>query len=183
MNNMKTKNMVTIALMTAITCIVAPFTIPLPFTPVPISLANLVIYISCCVLGCKKGTISFLLYLLLGAIGLPVFGGFSAGLSVVAGPTGGYLIGFIFCAIFTGIFVEKFEDKMYMYPVGMIIGTIICYAFGTAWLAFQLKLGFVEAMFMGVIPYLIGDGLKIALSTVLGYTLRSRLASMNLINA
>ncbi|MBS2904577.1 biotin transporter BioY, partial [Klebsiella pneumoniae] len=64
-----------------------------------------------------------------------------------------------------------------------IIGTIICYAFGTAWLAFQLKLGFVEAMFMGVIPYLIGDGLKIAVSTVLGYTLRSRLASMNLINA
>ena len=114
---------------------------------------------------------------------MPVFSGFSGGLTKLAGPTGGYLIGFIFCAVFTGLFTEKFEDRIYMYPVGMIIGTIICYGFGTAWLAFQMKLGFVQALFMGVIPYLIGDVLKIVVSTVLGYTLRSRLKAMDLISA
>ncbi|WP_294400859.1 biotin transporter BioY [uncultured Clostridium sp.] len=183
MKSLTTKNMAIIALMTAVTCIVAPFSIPLPFTPVPISLTNLVIYISCCVLGAKNGTISFLLYLLIGLIGLPVFSGFTGGLTKLAGPTGGYLIGFIFCALFTGIFVEKFEDKIYMYPVGMIIGTIICYGFGTAWLAFQMNLRFVQALFMGVIPYLIGDTLKIIVSSLLGYTLRNRLKSLSLITA
>ncbi|MGM9934081.1 biotin transporter BioY [uncultured Clostridium sp.] len=183
MNSIKTKDMVIIALMTSVMCVISPFSIPLPFTPVPISLANFIIYVSCCILGTKKGTISVLLYLLMGAIGLPVFAGFSAGLSKVAGPTGGYLVGFIFCAISTGLFVERFEDRIGMYPIGMIIGTVICYTFGTAWLAFQMKLGFVQALFMGVIPYLIGDGLKIAISTILGYTLRSRLKSMNLISA
>ena len=181
-NNIKTKHMVTIALMTAVMCVTSPFSIPLPFTPVPISLTNLVIYISSCILGCKRGTISLLLYLLIGAIGLPVFSGFSGGFTRIAGPTGGYLLGFIFCAVFTGIFVEKFENNMYMYSVGMIIGTIICYGLGTAWLAFQLKLGFVQALFMGVIPYLIVDGCKIAISTMLGYILRSRLKSLALIN-
>ncbi|MGN0143846.1 MAG: biotin transporter BioY [Clostridium sp.] len=181
MNDAKTKNMVIIAMMTAVMCIISPFSISLPFTPIPISLANLIIYISCCILGSKKGTASVLLYILIGAVGLPVFSGFSGGLGKLAGPTGGYLIGFIFCAIFTGIFVEKFEDKMYMYSVGMIIGTIVCYGFGTAWLAFQMKLSFVQALFMGVIPYLLGDVLKIAVSTVLGYTLRSRLKLLNLI--
>ena len=183
MNNIKTKDMVVIAMMTAVTCIIAPFSIALPFTPIPISLTNLIIYISCCVLGAKKGTISFLLYLFIGIVGLPVFSGFSGGLAKAAGPTGGYLIGFIFCAVITGIFVERFEDKIYMYPVGMIIGTVVCYAFGTAWLAFEMKLGFVQALFMGVIPYLLGDALKIIVATVLGYTLRSRLKSLDLIRA
>lgn len=183
MNNSKTKSMIKIALMTAIMCIISPFSVPLPFTPIPISLANLIIYISCCILGSKKGTISVILYLFMGSIGLPIFSGFSGGISKLVGPTGGYLLGFLFCAIFTGIFVENFEEKIYMYPVGMIIGTIICYVFGTAWLAFQLKLGFVEAMFMGVIPYLIGDALKIVASTLLGYTLRNRLRLLDLIGA
>ena len=182
MNNLSTRNTVIIALMTAVTCIAAPFSIPLPFTPVPISLTNFVIYISCCILGTKKGVMSFLLYLLIGLIGLPVFSGFSGGLTKLAGPTGGYLIGFIFCALFTGIFIERFEDKIYMYPIGMIIGTIICYGFGTAWLAFQLNLGFVQALLMGVIPYLFGDALKIILASGLGYTLRIKLKSMDLIS-
>ena len=180
--NIKTKDMIAISLMTSVLCVIAPFSIPLPFTPVPISLTNLAIYISSCILGSKKGTISVLLYLLIGAFGLPVFSGFSGGFTKLAGPTGGYLIGFIVCAIFTGIFVEKFEDNIYMYPVGMIIGTIACYGLGTVWLAFQLKIGYSQALLIGVIPYIIGDGLKIIGSTILGYILRSRLKSLILIN-
>lgn len=183
MNDIKTKNLTTIALMTALMCIAGPISIPLPFTPVPISLTNLVIYLACCVLGCKKGTISFIIYLCIGAIGLPVFSGFSGGLSKLAGPTGGYLIGFIFCAVMTGLFVERFEEQIYMYPIGMALGTIVCYVFGTGWLAMQMHLGFVQALFMGVIPYLLGDGIKIAVSTLLGYTLRNKLKGLNLIES
>lgn len=183
MNNIKTKNLTTIAFMTALMCIAGPISIPLPFTPVPISLTNLVIYIACCILGCKKGTISLIIYLLIGAIGLPVFSGFSGGLSKLAGPTGGYLIGFLFCTILTGLFVEKFEDKIYMYPVGMILGTIICYAFGTGWLAMQMHLSFMQSLFMGVIPYLLGDGIKIGVSAVLGFTVRNKLKALSLLEA
>lgn len=183
MNNIKTKDLTTIAVMTALMCIAGPISVPLPFTPIPISLTNLVIYLACCVLGCKKGTISFIIYLFIGAIGLPVFSGFSGGLSKLAGPTGGYLIGFIFCAVMTGLFVERFEEHIYMYPIGMVLGTIVCYAFGTAWLAMQMHLGFYQALLMGVIPYLLGDGIKIAVSTLLGYTLRNKLKVLNLIEA
>ena len=96
---LSTRKLVLIALMTAITCIFAPMAIPIPVSPVPISLTNLVIMISIYVLGFKDATISYIVYLLLGLVGLPVFSGFTGGLGKLAGPTGGYLIGFIFLAL------------------------------------------------------------------------------------
>ena len=99
----RTKQMVLIALMTAVTCVLGPLSIPLPFSPVPISLTNFAIFLAIFVLGMKSGTISFIIYLLLGAIGVPVFSSFRGGLQVLAGPTGGYLIGFIFLALIMGL--------------------------------------------------------------------------------
>ena len=90
-----TKQMTLIALMTALTCILGPLSIPLPFSPVPISFTNLVLYFSVFVLGTKFSTISYIVYLLIGLVGLPVFSGFSGGPAKVAGPTGGYLVGFV----------------------------------------------------------------------------------------
>lgn len=110
--NSRTRQITLIGLMTAITCILAPLSIPLPFSPVPISLTNLVIFISVFILGMKDATISFLIYLLLGAVGLPVFASFHAGLSVLAGPTGGYLIGFIFLALIQGFAMKYFDRKL-----------------------------------------------------------------------
>ena len=95
----RTKQMVLIALMTAVTCVLGPLSIPLPFSPVPISLTNFAIFLAIFVLGMKSGTISFIIYLLLGAVGVPVFSSFRGGFQVLAGPTGGYLIGFIFLAL------------------------------------------------------------------------------------
>ena len=89
------------ALMTAVTCILAPLSIPIG--PVPISLTNFAIYLSLYLLDWKKGTISYILYLLLGLVGLPVFSGFTGGIGKLAGPTGGYIIGFIPMAIIAGI--------------------------------------------------------------------------------
>ena len=164
----KTKQMVLIALMTAVTCVLGPLSIPLPFSPVPISLTNFAIFLAIFVLGMKSGTISFIIYLLLGAIGVPVFSSFRGGLQVLAGPTGGYLIGFIFLALIMGFALDHFDRKLLPTIIGMIIGMVVCYAFGTVWLAKLLSLSFKEGLMMGVIPYLPGDAAKIIIAAIVG---------------
>lgn len=169
------RDMVFIGLMTAIICIVAPFTIPIPFSPVPLSLTNLAIYFSVILLGLKKGTMSLILYMLIGFIGIPVFSGFTGGLSKLAGPTGGYLIGFIFMALISGFFIEKYNNKKYMYVVGMVIGTLVTYGFGTAWLAYQLNLSFIKGLAIGVLPYIVGDGIKIIIAESIAPVIKKRI--------
>ncbi|MFR8725878.1 MAG: biotin transporter BioY [Mediterraneibacter faecis] len=164
----RTKQMVLIALMTAVTCVLGPLSIPLPFSPVPISLTNFAIFLAIFVLGMKSETISFIIYLLLGAIGVPVFSSFRGGLQVLAGPTGGYLIGFIFLALIMGFALEHFDRKLVPTIIGMIIGMAVCYAFGTVWLAKLLSLSFKEGLMMGVIPYLPGDAAKIIIAAIVG---------------
>lgn len=164
----RTKQTVLIALMTAVTCVLGPLSIPLPFSPVPISLTNFAIFLAIFVLGMKSGTISFIIYLLLGAIGVPVFSSFRGGLQVLAGPTGGYLIGFIFLALIMGFALEHFDRKLVPTIIGMIIGMAVCYAFGTVWLAKLLSLSFKEGLMMGVIPYLPGDAAKIIIAAIVG---------------
>lgn len=164
----KTKQMVLIALMTAVTCVLGPLSIPLPFSPVPISLTNFAIFLAIFVLGMKNGTISFIIYLLLGAVGVPVFSSFRGGLQVLAGPTGGYLIGFIFLALIMGFALDHFDRKLLPTIIGMIIGMVVCYAFGTVWLAKLLSLSFKEGLMMGVIPYLPGDVAKIIIAAIVG---------------
>ena len=164
----RTKQMVLIALMAAVTCVLGPLSIPLPFSPVPISLTNFAIFLAIFVLGMKNGTISFIIYLLLGAVGVPVFSSFRGGLQVLAGPTGGYLIGFIFLALIMGFALDHFDRKLVPTIIGMIIGMAVCYAFGTVWLAKLLSLSFKEGLMMGVIPYLAGDAAKIIIAAIVG---------------
>ena len=121
----RTKQMVLIALMTAVTCVLGPLSIPLPFSPVPISLTNFAIFLAIFVLGMKNGTISFIIYLLLGAVGVPVFSSFRGGFQVLAGPTGGYLIGFIFLALIMGFALDHFDRKLVPTIIGMIIGMAV----------------------------------------------------------
>ena len=101
----KTYEMTVTALMTAVTCILAPLSIPIG--PVPISFTNLAIYLSLYLLGWKRGTISYLVYLLIGLVGVPVFSGFTGGIGKLAGPTGGYIIGFIAMAVIAGLVIDK----------------------------------------------------------------------------
>lgn len=126
----KTYEITITALMTAVTCILAPMSIPIG--PVPISFTNLAIYLSLYLLGWKRGTISYLIYLLIGLVGLPVFSGFTGGPAKLAGPTGGYIIGFIVMAIIAGLVIDNCR-KPWLQLIGMIVGTIVCYLFGTIW--------------------------------------------------
>jgi biotin transport system substrate-specific component len=169
------RKMTVIALMAAVMCIVGPFSIPLPVTLVPISFTTLIIFLSVYILGLKAGTLSTAIYLLLGLVGIPVFSGFTGGAAKFAGPTGGYLIGYIFLALICGLFADRFRGNRWMYLIGMILGLAVCYAFGTAWLAVQTGLTFVAALATGVIPFLIGDALKIAVIIAVAPPLRRML--------
>lgn len=173
-SRLSTQSLVLTALMTAVTCILAPMSIPIPFSPVPLTLTNFVLEISIFLLGWKKATASFIIYLLLGLCGLPVFSGFSGGVGKFAGPTGGYLIGFIFLTVIGGLFAEHFHWKRSACTVGMVLGMAVTYAFGTAWLCLQLNLSFTAGLFTGVIPYLPGDAVKIALAVAFGPVLKKR---------
>ena len=172
------RHMAMIAVITAVTCVLAPMS--LPIGPVPISLTNLVIYFGLYVLGTKNGTISYLIYLLIGLVGIPVFSGFTGGPAKLFGPTGGYLIGFIPMALIAGFFIHKFHAKWYASLIGMILGTIVCYALGTAWLAFQLGLDLHQALMAGVIPFLPGDFIKMILAMLIGPVIRKQLLAANL---
>lgn len=183
MKNTKTLNLTIIALMTAITCILGPLSITIPISPVPISFTNLAIYLTVMILGWKKGTISYFIYLLIGLVGVPVFSSFTSGPAKLLGPTGGYLIGFIFLAIISGFFIEKFNGKILMYIVGMVTGTLVAYAFGTTWLAYQAHMNFAAAIMAGVIPYLPGDTAKILIAAAVGSEVRKRLIQVSLIEA
>ena len=106
-SRLDTKCIALIGLMAAVTCILGPLSIPLPISPVPISLTNFAIYLAIYVLGTRRGTLSYLIYLLIGFVGVPVFAAFTAGPQKLLGPTGGYLIGFIPMALICGIFIDK----------------------------------------------------------------------------
>ncbi|MDD7408956.1 MAG: biotin transporter BioY [Anaerovoracaceae bacterium] len=168
-------NLTFTALMAALICICGPLSLPLPISPVPISLTNLAIYFTVMLIGWKRGTVAYIVYLLIGLVGVPVFSAFTGGPGKLLGPTGGYLIGFIFMTIIAGLFVEKFEGKYVMYFVGMILGTIVTYIFGTAWLAFQAHMGFKAALFAGVIPFIPGDLAKMVIAVFVGGAIRKRL--------
>lgn len=169
----KTYAMTTIALMAAVLCVVGPFTIPIG--PVPVSIAPLVIFLSVYILGTKNGTISVLLYLLIGAVGVPVFSGFAGGFGKIAGPTGGYLLGYILMALIAGWFIHRYYDRVVVQFLGMVLGLAVLYAFGTAWLAYSAGMSFGAALAAGVLPFIIPDLIKIVIAIALGRTIRSRL--------
>lgn len=164
--------MAMIAIMAAVTCILGPLSIAIPISPVPISLTNFAIYLSLYVLGQKKGTVSFLVYLLLGFIGLPVFSKGQGGAGILLGPTGGYLFGFIFMALIGGWFIEHFPKNYVLQFVGLVLGTMVCYVFGTVWLAYVGELTLAKATAAGVIPFIPGDLVKIVLSILIGTQVR-----------
>lgn len=164
--------------MAAVICILGPLSIPIGL--VPISFTNLAIYFSLYTLGMKRGTISYLIYMLIGFIGLPVFSGFTGGPPKLFGPTGGYIIGFIFMALIAGFFIDKYFDKWYLCFLGMVLGTAICYGFGTTWLAYQANISASAAIAAGVIPFIPGDLAKIFVATFIGPQIRKRLMNTNL---
>lgn len=177
-NSFKTKKLVVISVMTAVLCVVGPITVPIPFGPVPISLATLVMFFAVYVLGTKQAVSATALYLLIGAIGVPVFSGFSGGVSKFAGPTGGYLAGYLPMVLIAGVIVEKSarlrRGSALTAACGMAAGTVACYLLGTLWYCSSCNVAFDRALLVCVVPFLPADVVKIAVAAVFGPKLRER---------
>ena len=168
-------------LMAAVFCLLGPLSLNIPISPVPVSLGMLAIYFVTSVLGMKLGTLSVLAYILLGLAGLPVFTGFTGGAGKLLGPTGGYIIGYIFVARICGFFVDKWGHRLLPGILGMVLGTAVCYLFGTVWLAYQASYTFFQALAAGVLPYIPVDAAKLAIALVVGRQVRARLLKAGLL--
>ena len=168
-----TKTMTRVAVMAAVLCILGPLVIPIG--PVPLSLATFGILLAAYILGPLEGTGAVLLYIAIGAIGLPVFSGFQGGFAKIAGPTGGYMLGYFFLALIAGWFIYKYYDIIIMQFIGMCLGTAVLYALGTAWLAHVTGMSFTEALAAGVLPFIPGDILKMILAAFIGRAVNKRL--------
>ncbi|MEA4911218.1 MAG: biotin transporter BioY [Oscillospiraceae bacterium] len=174
---MKSKSVVLPALLAAVVCVLAPWSVPVG--PVPISLASFAVYLVAAVGGWKNGTLAVLVYILLGALGVPVFAGFAGGAGVLAGVTGGYIVGYLPCALITGLLIDRRTESRWLWPAAMLMGTVVLYAVGTAWFLLVTKATLAYAASVCILPFLPGDALKIAAACLLGRPVRKRIAQKN----
>lgn len=163
----------------AIIAVLAQVTIPLPL--IPITGQTLAIGLVVTILGTKLGTLSVLLYILLGSAGIPVFSGMSGGLGIVVGPTGGYIVGFLPTAVIMGLYLKKFGITIPQAVVANVIGMVVTLAFGTAWLKIVADLTWTAAFMGGAAPFIITGLLKAALAAWLGVVVRRRLETAHLV--
>ena len=161
----KLKFLVFSALFAALTAAVSPIKIPLGFTPVPITLQTLVVLLSGAMLGPYYGALAMILYVVVGALGLPVFAGGGSGIGAVLGPTGGYLFSYFIAAFFIGKIVEMRKKPKYMdYVIAMAVGTIIIYALGAAQGMLVTGLSTTAIIIGWVLPFIIGDTIKLLIA-------------------
>ena len=162
----KTRNLILCALFAALTAVLSQIAIPIQ--PVPINLATFSVFVAGGVLGAKRGAISQAVYVLLGAVGLPVFSSFSGGMGILFGPTGGYIVGYVAAAWLVGLLSARCHGKAYWFALSM--------AGGTAWYMVVAHTGLVESLLLCVVPFLPGDAAKIAVAALLVPVLRKTLS-------
>ena len=169
-----------IALFTAVIAVCSWISIP---AAVPFTLQTFAVFLTAGLLGGRRGTLTVIVYILLGAIGVPVFSGFTGGIGHLLGPTGGYIIGFIFSALVMWFAETRYGRSLRVLAASMVTGLIVCYAFGTAWfMAVYTResgaIGLMTALSWCVFPYIIPDAVKIAVAVILCRRLRPVLAGM-----
>ena len=163
---MNTKKLVLCAVCAALICVLAPLAIPAG--AIPVTLATFAVMLSGILLGGRMGALSAAVYLLLGAVGLPVCAGYVPALPKLLGPTGGYLIGYIPLAFLCGAVYSRWGrncrgiKKYAVMLLGMIAGNAVLYAFGTAWFCILNGVGVIDALSLCVAPFLLGDAMKLA---------------------
>ncbi len=168
-SGLKTLDITYIGMFVALTAVFS--WISVPYT-VPFTLQTLAVFLTAALLGTKRSVLAVIAYILLGAAGAPVFQGFSGGIGVLFGTTGGYIIGFIFTALTTGSIISRFGKKTHVLAVAMAAGLIVCYAFGTVWFmciytATQAPIGILATLGFCVFPFIIPDACKIVVAVVI----------------
>ena len=163
--------MTRVALMAAVTAVAAQIAIPLPFSPVPFTLQVLAVILSGLLLGPRYGALAQAIYLLIGAVGVPVFAQFKGGLGVVLGPTGGYLLSYPIAAAVAGLgtYAARSAARRRALWTSLLwgcVGLAVIYALGAAWLAAVMRLPIAAALAQGVAPFVIFDLIKVALAAL-----------------
>ncbi|MBQ9302620.1 biotin transporter BioY [Butyrivibrio sp.] len=166
--NSKVLDMVYMAISAALIAICSWISIP---TAVPFTLQTFAVFFVLLLLGGERGTIATLVYVLLGAVGVPVFAGFSGGIGILLGSTGGYIIGFLFVGLIYILFEKFFKKNIVMKIVALVLGLAVCYAFGTAWFMHVYikssgEVGLLTVLGWCVFPFIIPDLIKMALAVV-----------------
>ncbi|MCL1949114.1 MAG: biotin transporter BioY [Turicibacter sp.] len=168
---MKARPLALAAVFTALTAILAQVT--LPIGPVPVNSAHVSLFTASALLGPKISFLSTFAYILLGAIGLPVFSGFNGGLGALFGPTGGFIFGYLVCSLL-GAQLIKTTKKL---ALPMVLALVANYLLGIPWLMFVTGMGLSNAILIGVLPFLLGDAFKIFISVILVRKLRKLIVS------
>ncbi len=168
------RKMVFASLFAALTAVGAYIQIPIPFSPVPVTLQVFFVLLAGSMLKSKWGSLSMVVYTLLGVAGLPVFSGGSSGLGVLLGPTGGYIFGFIVAAYFTGKLAEKAESAgksgLAVNVLNMSAGILTIYALGVTQLMLVAEIGLETALALGAIPFIPGEIVKTAAAAYIATT-------------
>jgi biotin transport system substrate-specific component len=158
-------NVILVVVFSVLIALSAQIAIPLPFTPIPITMQTLTVLLTGLLLGSRLGMATLIAYLVEGVVGMPVFTQWGSGIAHLVGPTGGYLIGFVFAAGLVGFLAERgWDRRLWTTLLAMILGNLVIYAFGVGWLSTFLGVG--TALAKGMLPFLIGDVIKIALAMV-----------------
>ena len=169
MSKLSVREITDVALGIALIAVCSWISIP---ATVPFTLQTFAVCLVTALFGLRLGLWTVAGYILLGAIGAPVFAGFKGGFAALLGTTGGYIVGFLFTALVVGIAVDRFGRRLPVLIVSMVLGILLCYAFGTAWFVLVYTknsgpIGIGTALAWCVIPYLIPDAIKIALASFL----------------
>lgn len=159
------KDMVFTAMFAALIAVCSIISIPIG--EVPVTLQTFAVCLTAAMLGWKRGTLAVFIYILLGAIGVPVFAGMSGGIGILAGPTGGYIIGFILTSLIVGFAADRWARKALPLAIAMVAGVLACYVTGTIWFMVVTGMGLVESLMLCVVPFLLFDAAKIALAVLL----------------
>ena len=165
MKKSKTFRLTFCAIFAATSAVLSPFTIPIG--TVPIGFVHISIFLAAALLGAKWGTLSQLVFVLLGAAGLPIFSGFRGGFGVLLGPTGGFIFGYILCAFVTGFFIERFGSAPKRAALAIALGWLCTYIPGILWYTFIMEANIIAAVSVCILPFLPGDFLKSILCIVL----------------
>lgn len=179
-NRSKIYDMAYIGVFTVLITICSWISIP---TVIPFTLQTFAVFLAVSILGGKRGTLAVVVYVLLGAIGVPVFAEFTGGIGIILGNTGGYIIGFIFSALVMWMIESLFGRKLWVQGIAMILGMSACYVVGTAWFMFVYMrdtgaVGLSTVLAWCVLPFIIPDAVKIALALTLSNILKKPLAGM-----
>lgn len=152
--------------------------IPLPWTPVPLTLQTLFVLLSGAFLGAGLGSFSQMIYMVLGAAGVSIFTSAGSGWLYIAGPTGGYLVGFMIASWFVGKLIKRFESSLFSVFVLFCLADFVLLASGALWLKLIFKLGFYKMVAVGFIPFIIGDLLKSLVAAAIYFKCRNRIKAI-----